>query len=113
FHGSAFGYFGNDMFNADNPLSVYNGSTFDQAAAYAGSAPGSFSFVPLRYNDYVATAELLGFCTNSQSAFTGVAGSVACLSGGTAGGTGENTRFNPAAVLAANDRFKPSFDSKQ
>ena len=112
FHGSAFGYFGNDMFNADNPLSVYNGSTFDQAAAYAGSAPGSFSFAPLRYNDYVATAEALGFCTDSLSAFTGVAGSATCFSGGT-GGTGENTRFNPAAVLAANNRFKPSFDSKQ
>jgi hypothetical protein len=117
FHGSVFGYFGNDALNADNPLSVYNGSTFDQAAAYAGSLPGTAgvsaaNFSPLRYNDYVAQAESLGFCTNSQSAFTGVAGSVPCVLGGT-GGTGENTRFDPTAVLAANNRFKPSFDSKQ
>jgi hypothetical protein len=114
FHGSVFGYFGSDRLNANNPLSVYSGSTFDQAAAYAGSTSttGFAGFSPLRYNDYVATAEALGFCTNSLSAFTGVAGSATCFSGGT-GGTGENTRFDPAAVLAANNRFKPSFDSKQ
>src|SRR4051794_13936178 len=36
-HGAVFGYFANDMFNADGPLSIYNGSGFDKAAAYAGS----------------------------------------------------------------------------
>src|SRR5947208_2568459 len=36
FHGSTFGYFNNDMFNSSSPLSVYSGSTFDKAAAYAG-----------------------------------------------------------------------------
>ncbi|HEV2021364.1 MAG TPA: TonB-dependent receptor, partial [Terriglobales bacterium] len=119
FHGSVFGYWGNDVLNADNPLSVYNGSTFDSAAAYAGPTSTTIvgplvlsDFSPLRYNSYVAVAEFLGFCTDSLSAFTGVAGTVACTSGGT-GGTGKNTRFDPAAVLAANNRFKPSFDSKQ
>lgn len=107
FHGSAFGYFGNDRFNANNPLSVYNGSTFDQAAAYAGSASAptvSPTGAPLRYNDYVATAAVLGFCTD-QIGVPGVT-SGAC-------GVGANTLFNPAAVLTTNNRFKPSFDSKQ
>ncbi len=114
FHGSVFGYYGNDALNADNPLSVYNGTTFDSAAAYAGpvSAVGFQGFSPLRYNNYVATAESLGFCTNSLSAFTGIAGPVTCTSGG-AGGTGANTRFDPATVLATNNNFKGKFESKQ
>lgn len=104
FHGSAYGYFGNDMFNADNPLSVYKGSTFDQAASYAGTAAFNPVGAPLRYNEYVATAAFLGFCTDQ----IGVAGvtSGAC-------GAGANTLFDPTAVLATNNRFKPSFDSKQ
>jgi len=113
FHGSAFGYFANDVFNADNPLSVYSGSGFNRAAAYAGDVGSTnLTFNPLRYNDYVALASAIGFCTDSLSAFTGVAGPVNCVFGGT-GGTGFNTFFDPAAVLAANNRFKPSFDSKQ
>src|SRR5207248_9421241 len=35
-HGSAYGYFGSDSFNGVNPLSVYNGTTLDKAADYAG-----------------------------------------------------------------------------
>src|SRR5262249_42546355 len=35
-HGSAFGYFSNDKFNVNNPLSVYSNSTFAKAAAYSG-----------------------------------------------------------------------------
>ncbi|MFB3814690.1 MAG: carboxypeptidase regulatory-like domain-containing protein [Terriglobales bacterium] len=37
FHGSVFGFFGNDKFNADTPLSVYNGSGFDKAMSYVDS----------------------------------------------------------------------------
>ena len=36
FHGNVFGYFGNDRLNADNPLSVYSGTTFDKNADRAG-----------------------------------------------------------------------------
>ncbi len=36
FHGSVFGYFASDSINATSPLSVYNGTGFDQAAAFAG-----------------------------------------------------------------------------
>ena len=36
FHGSAFGFFATDSIDATSPLSVYNGSGFDQAAAFAG-----------------------------------------------------------------------------
>ena len=109
FHGSAFGYFGNEALNADNPLSVYNGTGFDRAAQYAGPtnalplAPGFAS--PSNYNEYVATAAALGYCTDS----IGISTSVACLTGG----TGAQTVFNPAAILATNNNFKQPFDSKQ
>ena len=100
FHGSTFGYFNNDSLNANNPLSVYNGTTFDKAAAYAGSptptcADGGFS--PLTYNDYVNTACFNGFFTDGLGA----------------GGTPANTLFDPAAVLAATNKFKQPFSSKQ
>lgn len=96
FHGSAYGYFANDALNADSPVSVYNGSTFDKATAYAGpSMPaGYFTQFPATYNQYVASAQTSGYCTD--------AGAASC-----------NSTFNPAALLATNDRFKSSFDSKQ
>src|ERR1041384_489215 len=69
FHGSVFGYFGNDALNADRPLSVYRGTGFDQAAARDGSltqhTPGLF---PVTYNDYVAQSATAGYCTDSLSA---------------------------------------------
>src|SRR5262245_10248006 len=110
FHGSAFGYFNNDMFNANSPLSAYNGGTFDRAAAYSGdTASTNFGIAPLRYNDYVATAQLLGVCTDSNST-TPAPGLTACPSTGL---FGRNTRFDPAAILGANDRHDAPFDSKQ
>ena len=36
FHGSVFGFFASDSTDATSPLSVYGGSGFDQAAAFAG-----------------------------------------------------------------------------
>ncbi len=116
FHGSVFGYFGNDALNADNPLSVYNGTSFDRAAAYAGptnAAPFGGPGFPAaaNYNEYVATAAAHGFCTDS----IGVAGTtVPCSIGGVASGaTGANTLFNPQAILLAHNDFKQPFDSKQ
>ncbi len=117
FHGSAYGYFANDRFNSDSPLSVYNGSTFDKAAAYAGPTAGApaLNQVPLNYNDYVRSAASQGFCTNSLDA-TGAVGTP-CVTGGFFGGgpafTGRNDLFDPATVLAANDRRDTPFDSKQ
>ena len=96
FHGSAFGYFNNDFLNADNHVSVYNGTTFDKAAAYAGPATltcADGGFFPLTYNDYVNTACFNGFFTDTLAT--------------------ANTIFDPAAVLAANNQFKQPFDSKQ
>ncbi len=118
FHGSAYGYFANDALNADGPLSVYNGTTFNQAAAYAGSATLSnlgtgpppapqISYFPLRYNDYVNIARNNGFCTNS------IVGPLLNPSGCVAANAGANTFFDPATIRAANDRRKSSFDSKQ
>lgn len=97
-HGSAFGYFANDMFNSEGPLSVYQGSGFDQAAAYAG--PATFdgaivTFVPTTYNEYVNSAiNVLGACTDGTS--------LTC-----------NTLFDPAAILATEDSRERPFDSKQ
>lgn len=113
-HGSAYGYFGDQALNSDSPLSVYNGTTFDKAAAYAGSVtalPGTpaiagFGVAPTSYNEYVATAQANGFCTNS----IGVPGStVACASGG----FGANTRFDPAAIRATNNSHSIPFSSQQ
>src|SRR6185369_1270324 len=61
---------------------------------------------PSTYNQYVATAAANGYCTNS---ITVVGTPSACA--GT--GNGRNDRFDPAAILAANDKFKQPFDSKQ
>lgn len=115
FHGSAFGYFGSDVLNADNAVSVYNGTTFDQAAAYAGSlnsaplaATTNVPASPLTYNQYVATAAANGFCTNSISA-TATAGSHACATGG----FGQNALFDPASILATNNNFAQPFSSQQ
>jgi hypothetical protein len=96
FHGSAYGYFANDALNADRPLSVYNGTTFAQAASFAGTVPaaGYFNPGPLTYNQYVVSAQTAGYCTD--------AGAATC-----------NSIFDPAAILAGNNRFKNSFDSKQ
>ncbi|MCI0353887.1 MAG: TonB-dependent receptor [Acidobacteria bacterium] len=145
FHGSAYGYFANDVLNADSPLSQYNGTTFDLASAYAGDTtpctpgtpmmPGNcqFTSVPLTYNDYVRSAMSaaanplnfsnpgVGFCTNSLGP-TPMGGTPNCISGGGGffGGlgdgptyTGRNDLFDPATILAANDRRDIPFDSKQ
>lgn len=124
-HGNVFGYFGNDALNADNPLSVYNGSGFDRAAAYAGpvdaaaiTTPVYGFFSPNSYNQYVATAEANGYCTNSIGVADITQPTRQCFIGGTVapvdlGVTGNNTRFNPAAILATENEFKQPFDSKQ
>ena len=115
-HGSAYGYFGDQGLNSDSALSVYNGTTFHQAAAYAGPV-GAAALVtpdpttllpasPVNYNQYVATAEATGFCTNS----IGLPGGVACPA---TGGTGLNTRFDPAAILATNNSHTIPFSSQQ
>jgi hypothetical protein len=110
FHGSAFGYFNNDALNSDSPLSVYNGTTFDKAAAYAGPLTSTFTgFSPLTYNDYVASAKSTGFCADSNSLTTG-AGLTPCPSTGL---FGKNTFFDPATVLKTQNSRKMPFDSKQ
>ena len=111
FHGNAFGYFNNDALNSSSPLSVYNGTTFDKAAAYAGPLTSTFTgFAPLTYNDYVASARSAGFCTNSISLAAGP-GLTPCAA--TPGLFGKNTFFDPASLLKANDSHKIPFDSKQ
>jgi len=113
-HGSLYGYFANDALNADNPLSLFNGGTFDKAAAYAGPVgaapifnPGDFQFyTPFSYNQYVANAAARGFCTDSIN--TGAPGSVAC-----GANTGLNTPFDPNRILATNDQRKQPLSTQQ
>lgn len=114
-HGALFGYFANSALNADSPLSVYNGTGFDRTATFAGPTnavalpPVAGQAVgPTSYNQYVATAQARGFCTNSITAPAG-ANPATCV----AGAQGRNDRFDPAAILAANDSHKAQFDSKQ
>ena len=117
-HGSAFGYFASDILNASNPLSLYNGSTFDQAATYAGN-PNSYyaGFYPLTYNDYVSSAKLAGACTNSISAVPQSNMQPLCVSGGEFGfsypAVGRNDLFLPQQLLAQFDRHKQPFTSEQ
>ena len=105
FHGSAYGYFGSDSFNGDSPLSIYKGTTFDKAAAYAG-APAvdttTTTAFPTTYNEYVNSAANQGFCTDQ----IGSATSGAC-------GTGANSFFDPNALLATHDKRSMPFSSKQ
>jgi len=114
FHGSIFGFFNSDSLNADSPLSVYNGTGFDKASAFAGplAAPpanntnpsGSAIYQPNSYNQYVATVEQVNsaysttYCTVPNAVY---------------GTPGCNPQFDPAAVLAKYDsRYRP-FDSQQ
>ena len=134
FHGSTFGYFNNDALNANSPVSAYNGTTFDKAAAYAGPvnnpsvncktfSSGVPCFLPQTYNDYVSNSAALGFCTNSVSA-TPAAGLGTCPNSfsfvpGSGGGVavtplfGRNDFFDPASILATHDSHNVPFDSKQ
>ena len=99
FHGSAYGYFANDALNSDSPLSVYNNTTFKQAAAYAGPVNATAAtgvtnpqfLNPFSYNQYVANAVNNGFTTNY----------------------GATDRFSPATILATHNSFTQPFDSKQ
>jgi hypothetical protein len=115
-HGAVYGYFANDIFNADGPLSVYNGSGFDRASAYAGPTtaaalppdPSGDAVNVSTYNQYVATAQARGYCTNSITAAAPY-NPATCVGLG----FGRNDRFDPATVLRNNNRFKQPFDSKQ
>ncbi|MEO5936139.1 MAG: hypothetical protein ABIP81_02905, partial [Terriglobales bacterium] len=114
FHGSAYGYFANDALNADGPLSIYNGTTFDQAASYAGAPAATTpppavqgASYPLRYNDYVNIARNNGYCTDSIT--VALPNPSTCV----ASGGGANRFFDPAALLATHDSKKYPFDSKQ
>jgi hypothetical protein len=153
-HGAAFGYFANSALNADGPLSIFTGSGFDKAAAFAGAlnaAPAkTFSQnictaallnagtagcalqtdvgkpfgpafanagTPTSYNQYVNTATNLAsvgsttnqffprFCTNplDGKSAVGAFGSANC----------GNAKFDPAAIMAANDKHKGTFNSNQ
>ncbi len=123
FHGSVYGYFGNEALNADSPLSVYNGTTFDKSAAYAGytsagtpittpiAAPTDAEFYsPFTYNQYVANALARGYCTNSIAPGYLFANAPNTCAGAAAG---LNTVFDPRAILSQHNSFSIPFDSKQ
>ena len=111
FHGSLFGFFADDSINASSPLSVYDGSGFDRAAAFAGPlnvgpAPNtnplySPIYQPTSYNQYVQTVNLINssygstYCTAPSS--TGVC----------------NQLFDPSAVLAQHNSHTQPFSSQQ
>ena len=115
FHGSVFGFFASESLNATSPLSVYNGSGFNQAAAFAGplnavaamntNAPGSAPiFQPASYNQYVATVDLVDttygqtFCTEPGAKF----GSPLC-----------QLEFDPASTLVQHNSHTQPLSSQQ
>jgi len=116
FHGSVYGYFANDALNADRPLSIYNGTSFDKAAAYAGppavdmgigTNPANLPAFPTTYNSYVNAARNNGFCTDS------IVGPLADPRSCVASGAGADTFFDPSSILKTHDSFKPPFGSEQ
>jgi len=114
FHGSVFGFFASDSLDASSPLSVYNGTGFDQAAAFAGAlnaqpaadtnSGGSPIYQPISYNQYVKTVEFLNasygtsFCTAPNATY----GSANC-----------NQLFDPASILAQHNSHTQPFSSQQ
>jgi hypothetical protein len=124
-HGTLFGYFNNDVLNAGNPLSIYSGTTFAKAAAYAGSTsavpgevagetisasdqggnPAYLSYAPTTYN---ALYRLLTTLTTQSGQSGGLANCRAM-----AGSICTSGAFDGDAVLAQNDSRTQPFDSKQ
>ena len=114
FHGSIFGFFGGNALNAGLPVSVYGGSGFDQAAAFAGALdagpaqntnPGhSPIYEPTSYNQYVKTVALLNqqygthYCTSPNATY---------------GSPGCNQLFDPASVLAQHNSYTQPWSSQQ
>lgn len=120
-HGTAFGYFNNDSLNAGTPLSIYSGTTFAKAAAYAGSTTGDpneianeqigsaqagyISYAPTTYN---ALYRLLTSLVPSTGQTAGLANCRA-----TVGSICNSGMFDGNAVLSQNDSHTQPFDSKQ
>ncbi|HEX3435974.1 MAG TPA: carboxypeptidase-like regulatory domain-containing protein [Pseudacidobacterium sp.] len=120
-HGTLFGYFNNDALNSDTPLSVYSGTSFAKAAAYAGStsaapneianeqigsaAAGYISYAPTTYNSLY---RLLHTITPQTGQTAGLANCNA-----TAGSVCNAGMLDGDAVLANNDSHTQPFDSKQ
>ncbi|HYV72986.1 MAG TPA: carboxypeptidase regulatory-like domain-containing protein [Candidatus Binatia bacterium] len=114
FHGSIFGFFADSSMDASSPLSVYGGSGFNQAAAFAGPlnsppAPNtnpnlSPIYQPNSYNQYVSTINFLNstysttFCAAPNVSF----GTPSCLQ-----------MFDPVGLLAEHDSHLQPFDSQQ
>jgi hypothetical protein len=114
FHGSVFGFFATDSIDASSPLSVYGGSGFNRAAAFAGplnaqpapnTNPSAFPiYEPNTYNQYVATVKQLN--TNYGTTF--------CTSPGATYGTAAcNQLFDPASLLAQHNSHTQPFSSQQ
>jgi hypothetical protein len=114
FHGSAFGFFASDSLNATSPLSVYNGSGFDQAAAFAGplnaaaaadtNPTGSPIYQPTNYNQYVATVESVNtnYGTNFCTVPNATPPTPSC-----------NPRFDPSTILPQHDSHTQPLSSQQ
>jgi hypothetical protein len=120
-HGTVFGYFNSDALNAGTPLSVYSGTTFAKASAYAGSttgapgemdaeqigntAAGYISYAPTTYNSLY---RLLTALAPKQGQTAGLANCRA-----TAGSVCNAGMFDGNAVLSQNDSHTQPFNSKQ
>ena len=119
FHGSVFGFFASDSIDASSPLSVYNGSGFDQAAAFAGplnvqpaantnSPRFSPIYQPNSYNQYVKTVQLL------NTTYGPTYGTDYCTApSATPGSSDCNQLFDPASILAQHNSHTQPFSSQQ
>lgn len=115
FHGSVFGFFASDSLNATSPLSVYNGSGFDQATAFAGplnavaamntNSPGLAPiYQPANYNQYIATVDSVNtnYGTNFCTVPNATPGSPSC-----------SPLFDPTTILAQHNSHTQPLSSQQ
>ena len=112
FHGSVFGFFASDSIDATSPLSVFGGSGFEQAAAFAGPVNASPApntnpqnsplFQPTSYNQYVSTINYLNQTYGTQFCAAPNASPSNCLQ-----------PFDANSVLAQNDSHTQPFSSQQ
>lgn len=123
-HGTAFGYFNNDSLNSGTPLSIYSGTTFAKAAAYAGSITGSPNEIaneqitatnvangPIIFTSYAPTTYNALYRLLLSGQLVSSPGLTNCMS--TAGSICNSGMFDGNAALSQNDSRTQPFDSKQ
>lgn len=106
-HGGGFGYFNNDIFNANTPLSVYSNSGFAQAMDYAGSLNDT-NYKPINATTLNGTT-FQSYSPRSFNALVNLLAANPSFPCGIICGK----KFDAVGILAANDSHTEPLDQKQ